>query len=59
MINNITLAGRLTKDSDLRYTSDGTAVGTFTLAVNRQFTNQIPLVIIAWDRKTKTFVEVG
>ena len=40
MINNITLAGRLTKDSDLRYTSDGTAVGTFTLAVNRQFTNQ-------------------
>ena len=40
MINNTTLAGRLTKDSDLRYTSDGTAVGTFTLAVNRQFTNQ-------------------
>ena len=27
MINNITLAGRLTKDSDLRYTSDGTGDG--------------------------------
>ena len=25
MINNITLVGRLTKDADLRYTSDGTA----------------------------------
>ena len=40
MINNITLVGRLTKDADLKYTSSGTAVGTFTLAVNRQFTNQ-------------------
>lgn len=37
MINNITLAGRLTKDSDLRYTSDGTATATFSLAVNRPF----------------------
>ena len=37
MINNITLVGRLTKDSDLRYTSDGTATATFSLAVNRPF----------------------
>ena len=37
MINNVTLAGRLTKDSDLRYTSDGTATATFSLAVNRPF----------------------
>lgn len=40
MINNVVLVGRLTKDCDLKYTSSGTAVGTFTLAVNRQFTNQ-------------------
>lgn len=40
MINNIVLVGRLTKDPDLRYTSNGTANATFTLAVNRQFTNQ-------------------
>lgn len=40
MINNITLVGRLTKDSDLKYTGNGTAVATFTLAVNRNFTNQ-------------------
>ena len=40
MINNVTLVGRLTKDVDLRYTSTATAVGTFSLAVNRQFTNQ-------------------
>ncbi|MDR0028410.1 single-stranded DNA-binding protein [Enterococcus faecalis] len=40
MINNMTLVGRLTKDPDLRYTQSGTAVGQFTLAVNRNFTNQ-------------------
>ena len=37
MINNVTLVGRLTKDADLRYTSDGTATATFSLAVNRPF----------------------
>lgn len=40
MINNVVLVGRLTKDPDLRYTSSGTAVATFTLAVNRNFTSQ-------------------
>ncbi|MGE9501772.1 single-stranded DNA-binding protein, partial [Escherichia coli] len=40
MINNVTLVGRLTKDPDLRYTASDTAVATFTLAVNRNFTNQ-------------------
>ena len=39
MINNVVLVGRLTKDPDLRYTSSGSAVATFTLAVNRNFTN--------------------
>ena len=40
LINNVVLVGRLTKDPDLRYTSSGTAVATFTLAVNRNFTSQ-------------------
>ena len=39
MINNIVLVGRLTKDPDLRYTTSGTGVATFTLAVNRNFTS--------------------
>lgn len=39
-MNVVSLIGRLVKDCDLKYTSSGTAVGTFTLAVNRQFTNQ-------------------
>ncbi|WP_461240085.1 single-stranded DNA-binding protein [Paucilactobacillus sp. N302-9] len=40
MINRTTLVGRLTRDPELRYTTSGTAVATFTVAVNRQFTNQ-------------------
>lgn len=40
MINRVILVGRLTKDADLRYTANGAAVASFTVAVNRQFTNQ-------------------
>lgn len=40
MINNVVITGRLTKDVDLRYTSNGTAVGSFTVAVDRQFKSQ-------------------
>src|SRR5690606_33098373 len=40
MINRVVLVGRLTKDPDLRYTPNGIPVATFTLAVNRTFTNQ-------------------
>ncbi|MGF3113707.1 single-stranded DNA-binding protein, partial [Facklamia sp. P9177] len=39
-MNTVQLIGRLTKEVDLRYTSSGTPVGSFTLAVNRSFTNQ-------------------
>ncbi|MBD1491641.1 single-stranded DNA-binding protein [Weissella confusa] len=39
MINRVVLVGRLTKDVELRYTTSGAAAGSFTLAVNRQFTN--------------------
>lgn len=39
MINRVVLVGRLTRNVDLRYTKDGAAVGSFTIAVNRQFTN--------------------
>lgn len=39
MMNRVVLVGRLTKDPELRYTPNGVAVATFTLAVNRSFTN--------------------
>ena len=40
MINRVVLTGRLTKDPELHYTGNGTAVTTFNLAVDRQFRNQ-------------------
>jgi single-strand DNA-binding protein len=40
MLNRIVLIGRLTKDPELRYTPNGKAVASFTLAVDRQFKNQ-------------------
>ncbi|MDP4161510.1 MAG: single-stranded DNA-binding protein [Bacillota bacterium] len=40
MMNRVILVGRLTKDPELRYTPNGVPVATFTLAVNRSFTNQ-------------------
>ena len=40
MINNVTVVGRLTKAVDLRYTSNGTAYASFTLATDRDFKNQ-------------------
>ena len=38
-MNKVFLIGRLTKDVELRYTKDNTAVGTFTLAVNKPYKN--------------------
>ena len=35
MLNRIVLIGRLTQDPELRYTKNGIAVASFTLAVDR------------------------
>lgn len=40
MINRVVIVGRLVRDPDIRYTPSGVAVCSFTLAVNRTFTNQ-------------------
>ncbi|HEY8341958.1 MAG TPA: single-stranded DNA-binding protein [Calditerricola sp.] len=40
MLNRVILIGRLTHDPELRYTPNGVAVASFSLAVNRPFTNQ-------------------
>ena len=40
MLNRIVLIGRLTRDPEMRYTSNGIAVTSFTLAVQRNYANQ-------------------
>lgn len=37
MLNKIVIMGRLTRDPELRHTQSGTAVASFTLAVDRDF----------------------
>lgn len=39
-MNKVFLIGRLTRDPELRYTSSNIATATFSLAVDRNFTNQ-------------------
>lgn len=39
-MNKVMLIGRLTRDPELRYTQSGTAVASFSLAVDRRFSNQ-------------------
>lgn len=40
MLNHIVIMGRLTRDPELRRTGSGTAVTSFTLAVDRDFPNK-------------------
>ena len=52
-MNIIAITGRLTKDPELKYTADGTAICNFTLAVDRRYTKQqktdfIP--VVAWGK---------
>ena len=62
MINRTVLVGRLTRDPELRYTQGGTAVASFTLAVNRQFTNSQGereadfINCVIWQKAAENFV---
>ena len=40
MMNKVILIGRLVRDPELRYTGSGTPVSNFSLAVERNYTNQ-------------------
>ena len=61
MLNKIFLMGRLTRDPELRRTQSGTAVTSFSLAVDRDFKSQSGeketdfIDVVAW-RNTAEFV---
>lgn len=58
-MNRAILIGRLTKDPELRYTPSGVATTSFTLAVDRPFTNQNGdretdfLPIVTWRKQAE------
>ena len=61
MLNKIVIMGRLTRDPELRRTGSGTAVTSFSLAVDRDFKSQSGeketdfIDVVAW-RSTAEFV---
>lgn len=63
MLNTIVLIGRLTRDPELRYTPSGTAVCSFSLAVDRPFTNQQGeretdfIDIVVWRREAENVAQ--
>lgn len=61
MLNRIIVMGRMTRDHELRRTNSGTAVASFTVAVDRDFKSQSGeketdfIDVVAW-RNTAEFV---
>lgn len=61
MLNRIIVMGRMTRDPELRRTNSGTAVASFTMAVDRDFKPQSGeketdfIDVVAW-RNTAEFV---
>ncbi len=60
--NKVLLIGNLTRDPELRYTPQGTAVVNLGLAVNRSFRDRNQelkkevcfLTVVAWDKQAET-----
>jgi single-strand DNA-binding protein len=60
-LNKVLLIGNLTRDPELRYVPSGTAVATFTIAINRVYTSQAGekkeevsfIKIVVWGRRAE------
>jgi len=60
--NKVLLIGNLTKDPELRYTPQGTAVVNLRLAVNRKYKDKNQefkdevcfITVVAWDKQAET-----
>ena len=60
-LNKVFIMGNLTRDPELRYVPSGTAVATFTVAVNRVYTSQAGekkqevsfIKVVVWGRRAE------
>lgn len=51
-MNQVTIMGRLTRDPDIRHTTEGKKTASFALAVERQYSKTTDFVpCIAWEKK--------
>lgn len=59
-MNKVFLIGRLTRDPELRYTGNNIAVTSFTVAINRTYTNQAGereadfINVVVWRRQAES-----
>jgi len=61
-LNKVLLIGNLTKDPELRYTPQGTAVANLRMAINRRFRNKNQemkdevcfITVVTWDKQAET-----
>lgn len=62
-MNNVNLQGRITRDIELKYTGSGTAVASFSIAVDRPFKNAQGeretdfINIVAWRKTAETIAQ--
>ena len=64
-LNKVMIMGRLTKDPDLRYTPNGTAVCDMSVAINRSFKDQsgekkdetVFLDVVVWQKQAENCAE--
>ena len=60
-LNKVFIMGNLTRDPELRYVPSGTAVATFTVAINRVYTSQAGekkeevsfIKVVVWGRRAE------
>ena len=61
-LNKVLLIGNLTRDPELRYTPQGTAVANLRLAINRKFRDKSQelkeetcfITVVVWDKQAET-----
>ncbi|MDD4802079.1 MAG: single-stranded DNA-binding protein [Syntrophomonas sp.] len=61
MLNRVILIGRMTRDPELKYIPSGTAVTTFTLAINRRFNKEQTdfIDIVVWRQSAEFCANYG
>ena len=61
MLNNVTIAGRITRDPELRKTGSDKSVVSFTVAVNRRFNRDESdfINVVAWNQTADFLAKYG
>lgn len=57
-MNNVALVGRLTRDPELRYIPSGTAVSTFTLAIDKNLSREKKQEMESKNQPTADFIRI-